>query len=515
VLEEETVAKPGQSIIEFACETYAVFENVKTATVRVVRAGAADKEVDVRYETVDGTAVAGADYEGKKGTLTFKPGVVEHDISVKVFDDDIMEEDEWFSIQLEVLAGDAVLGAISKTRITVINDDFPGIFVLPKEEIKVKESCGRAIITVERAQGCSGRCSMSYRTIDGTAIGGTNYEHTEGVLEWGHQETPPKEIEIEIIDDDVLSGTTYFELELHSATGGAVFDEKTDGSKDRSIARVTIVDDDAVKTIAERAIIAFGASPQMVNLEAASWAEQFSEAVKRPDNSSPLAWVQYVSALPWKLLVAAVPPVAIAGGYPSFVVAIIVIGALTAVIGDLASLLGCSMGIKNEVVAFTFVALGTSLPDTFASRTAALCDPTADAAIGNVTGSNAVNVYLGLGFSFIIGAVYWTSIAGDDEVRWLKMLNLYYSDTVVDHYGGVAADVPYGLPYPAGSLSFSVIVFSTCACACLGTLSVRRVKLGAELGSLFRWQTFVFFLSLWLVYVTLSTFVAYDKISSG
>jgi hypothetical protein len=48
---------------------------------------------------------------------------------------------------------------------------------------------------------------MSYRTVDGTAIGGTNYVASEGVLEWGHQETPPKEIEIEIIDDDVLSGT--------------------------------------------------------------------------------------------------------------------------------------------------------------------------------------------------------------------------------------------------------------------------------------------------------------------
>ena len=54
------------------------------------------------------------------------------------------------------------------------------------------------------------------------------------------------------------------------------------------------------------------------------------------------------------------------------------------------------MGIKPAVTAITFVALGTSLPDTFASKAATLSDDTADAAIGNVTGSNSVNVFLGL-----------------------------------------------------------------------------------------------------------------------
>ena len=44
---------------------------------------------------------------------------------------------------------------------------------------------------------------------------------------------------------------------------------------------------------------------------------------------------------------------------------------LTGVIGDLANHLGCTMGVSAGVTAITFVALGTSLPDTFASMTAA------------------------------------------------------------------------------------------------------------------------------------------------
>ena len=72
-------------------------------------------------------------------------------------------------------------------------------------------------------------------------------------------------------------------------------------------------------------------------------------------------------AVPWKVLVALLPPQNVGGGWPCFVVAISVIGILTALIGDLANLLGCALGLKGSCVAITLVALGTSLPDTFAS----------------------------------------------------------------------------------------------------------------------------------------------------
>jgi len=38
------------------------------------------------------------------------------------------------------------------------------------------------------------------------------------------------------------------------------------------------------------------------------------------------------------------------------------IGVLTAVIGDLASSFGCTIGLKDAVTAISFVALGTSVP---------------------------------------------------------------------------------------------------------------------------------------------------------
>jgi len=71
------------------------------------------------------------------------------------------------------------------------------------------------------------------------------------------------------------------------------------------------------------------------------------------------------------------------------------IGGLTYIVAPLASMFGCAVGLSDLMTAVVFVALGTSLPDTFASHQAATQAPDADAAIGNVTGSNSVNVFLG------------------------------------------------------------------------------------------------------------------------
>lgn len=52
----------------------------------------------------------------------------------------------------------------------------------------------------------------------------------------------------------------------------------------------------------------------------------------------------------------------IAGGYLCFIVSILGIGVVTAIIGDVASYFGCTLGIKDSVTAVVFVALGTSIP---------------------------------------------------------------------------------------------------------------------------------------------------------
>jgi solute carrier family 8 (sodium/calcium exchanger) len=126
-----------------------------------------------------------------------------------------------------------------------------------------------------------------------------------------------------------------------------------------------------------------------------SWGNQISDAFtifgEEDDNGKQLPHsastiIMHYMSLPWKVIFSVIPPVTIGGGWPCFFIALGMIGGVTVAIGDLAGVLGCVLGLEDSITAITFVALGTSLPDTFASKSAAVNDPTADASIGNVTG---------------------------------------------------------------------------------------------------------------------------------
>ena len=71
------------------------------------------------------------------------------------------------------------------------------------------------------------------------------------------------------------------------------------------------------------------------------------------------------------MLFALVPPVDRGLGFPAFLASLFFIGVLTSLVGEFAGLFGCVIGLKEPITAISFVALGTSLPDTFASYLAA------------------------------------------------------------------------------------------------------------------------------------------------
>ncbi|KAL3287558.1 hypothetical protein HHI36_002025 [Cryptolaemus montrouzieri] len=199
---------------------------------------------------------------------------------------------------------------------------------------------------------------------------------------------------------------------------------------------------------------------------------------------SSLDYVMHCITLFWKLIFAFVPPTDMFKGYLSFVVSIFCIGVVTAIIGDMASHFGATLGIKDSVTAIVFVALGTSIPDTFASKVAAIHDKHADASVGNVTGSNAVNVFLGIGVAWSIAAIY-------------------------HHCRGEYFRVS------PGNLAFSVTLFCTEAVITIMVLLLRRSKLvGGELGgpASIKYITSAFLVSLWLLYLILSTLEVYDVI---
>mgnify|MGYP006217198649 CR=1 FL=1 len=200
------------------------------------------------------------------------------------------------------------------------------------------------------------------------------------------------------------------------------------------------------------------------------------------------------------------PPVSFGGGWPAFAVSLAFIAIMTVVVGDLAGLFGCVCGLDPGITAITFVALGTSMPDLFASKAAATAEPSADACIGNVTGSNCVNVFLGLGLPWTIGAIYWSAVEKGGTIQQEWQLKYGHLPAVQDFLKTNPGEAYFVVE--AGGLGFSVIIFTIFSLVCLLTLHLRRTVYGGELGgpAPTRNATAAFFTFLWVAYVLVSSF---------
>ncbi|KAK8389142.1 hypothetical protein O3P69_020845 [Scylla paramamosain] len=539
--EEEDEKKDDDTIrIMFDPGHYTVMENVGTFEVTVAREGGdLNTTVIVDYKTEDGTANAGGDYVAAEGSLVFLPGETSKTFNLEVIDDEVFEEDEHFYVRLSNMRlgspdGTAVTHAVNGAAghpnkpvkmelaapyvatIMILDDDHGGIFNVGEKDVEIVESIGTYELKVVRWSGARGRVVVPYKTEDGTAKAGKDYDEAEGELIFENNETE-KFIEIKIIEEDSYEKDVLFYVDIGEpvASGddddlGFEFANKdSELTEDEKIAllgkpklgnatrtQIRIKENKEYRNLVDKLVKKANAS---MLVGSSSWKEQFTEAItvqagEEGDDEeggeevlpSCMDYVMHFITVFWKVLFAFVPPTDMLMGYPTFVVSIFGIGILTAVIGDLASQLGCTISLKDSITAIGFVALGTSVPDTFASKVAAQQDPYADASVGNVTGSNAVNVFLGIGIAWTMAAIYHNVQGRNFEV----------------------------LP---GNLAFSVTLFCAEALVAILVMMVRRhPKIGGELGGpkVPKLVTSFFLVFLWIFYVLMSTLEAYGFIPS-
>ncbi|XP_056267845.1 sodium/calcium exchanger 2a isoform X4 [Pseudoliparis swirei] len=521
------------SHICFESAQFQCTENCGSLSLGVIlEGGTGQNTFYVDYYTENGSANAGADYEVSEGTLVFKPGESHKDIKVGILDDDIFEEDEHFFVRLRNLrleegaaegTGTPPKGRLAEplvATVTILDDDHAGIFTFGQRLLRVSESTGMLAVTVVRNSGSRGTVAMPYRTEDGSAKAGVDYEHVVGELKFINEQTS-QILQVRIINVEEYEKQENFFIVLEDPKW-----LKRRLSGECVVKTTIIMCDDSNPTLEEaeaRRISEMGKpilgehSRLEVVIEAScefketvdklltdtnlamvlgthSWREQFIGAVtvsagdedEGQEQRLPncFDYFMHILCIFWKILFAFVPPTEYWNGWACFIVSISVIGFLTAIIGDLASHFGCTVGLRDTVTAVLFVALGTSVPDTFASKVAATQDQYADACVGNVTGSNAVNVFLGIGLAWSIAAIYW-------QVK-----------------GKVFRVDP-------GSLAFSITLFTIFAFFAMGVLMLRRrPSIGGELGGprIYKVLTSLFLFGLWFLYVLFSSLEAYCHI---
>lgn len=128
ILDNDTTP-PG--VLHFSAGAYAGLESNGTLTITVQRSGGSSDEVQVSYQTADGTAVSGSDYMSAAGTLTFPDGETEQTFTIALLDDPGDEGSETFTVTLTNVVGVATLGEPSTATVTILDDETAHFLYLP------------------------------------------------------------------------------------------------------------------------------------------------------------------------------------------------------------------------------------------------------------------------------------------------------------------------------------------------------------------------------------------------
>ena len=138
-----------------------------------------DQVVTVQYASTAGTAETGLDYVTSRGIVIFDPGATRGVIEIEVIDDELPEEHETFMVTLSK-PRNAIIARETGTG-TILDDDGASA-ILRVEDALVLEEEGMVRFRVLLSHPQHQMISAAYRTRDGTAKAGEDYEASSGVV---------------------------------------------------------------------------------------------------------------------------------------------------------------------------------------------------------------------------------------------------------------------------------------------------------------------------------------------
>ncbi len=204
-------------------------------TLQVNRAWNNGMKVD--YETLDGSATAGSDYNSEQGTVSFASGKRQR-LSIWANGDTQKENLETFTVKLTNPVGASIKpgGGLG----TITNDDqLPDVSV---DDVVVGEGDGvgaTAAFKFTLSNASTTDVSFNYATADGTAVATDDYTPSSGTVPFlAGQQT--RYVTIPIVGDTADESDETFTLNLSNPSGVALPDPQAAG---------TIVDDEGAPAV--------------------------------------------------------------------------------------------------------------------------------------------------------------------------------------------------------------------------------------------------------------------------
>ncbi len=221
----------GSGAFQFTSATYQVNENANLALIGIRRTGGTSGtntdgsgSVSVNFATVTGgTAQPGINYSNTTMQVAFPAGEVLKYVLVPVMDDSNITANLTVNLLVTNATAPAGLGDQQTAVLTIVNVDNAVAFESANSSVPKNILTGFGLVNVLRLGTSTGSSSVSYyTTTNGTALAGTDYYPTNGVLTFNPGETN-KYIQVPIINNLLPEGNRTVFLSLTNAVGSFLY----------------------------------------------------------------------------------------------------------------------------------------------------------------------------------------------------------------------------------------------------------------------------------------------------
>ena len=189
--------------------------------------------ITVQFQTANGSAQSGSDFQSTGGTVSFAPGETSKTITVPIIGDRLGESNETFFVNLSNAVN---AGYADSQGVGTIVDDEPRISISDVSMTEGSSGTKNFVFTVTLSAAYDQVVTLSYQTTNGTATTGNNdYVSQTGTLTFNPGETQ-KTITIQVKGDKKGESDEEFYVDLSGISSNSLF------AKSRGVG--TILNDD-------------------------------------------------------------------------------------------------------------------------------------------------------------------------------------------------------------------------------------------------------------------------------
>lgn len=225
--------------LDFTLDAVDVDEDAGTVQLTVDRSVNPSGETSVQYATADDSALAGTHYTTTNGTLNFADNETQRTITIPITGNTTPGGNKTFTVTLTSPTLGAELGTTTVATVTILDNDTSGN--TPSVQFDnaiedVAENSGAILIGLNRTGDTTGKLTVQFETIPGTALAPADFLPVNRVITFAANQTEVN-VAVKIKNNSIEDGDRAFKVRLSNPSQGSIVG--TPGEVD-----VNILDDD-------------------------------------------------------------------------------------------------------------------------------------------------------------------------------------------------------------------------------------------------------------------------------